>query len=107
MFAEPISFPILRNPVFSAAILPAPTVAFAQDTFGASINGEERGWYLTPQDGESRRFGLRIAMANLQSFSLWSQPTGNTVETLKETLLLRFDVMSAGDRMIPLNASLI
>ncbi len=93
--------------VFAAALSIAPTVSFAQDVFGnitATLDGEERTWFLTAQDNESQSFGLSIAVANLQSFQLWGQPTENTVQVFEDSLLFSFEVMSVGGQMIPLNA---
>jgi hypothetical protein len=105
-----MSFLIVRSATFAAAILFAPTASFAQETFGtitASINGEERTWFLTTQDNESQSFGLIFSSMNFQSFSLWGQPTDETVTSLKDTLLFSFDVMSVADQLMPLNAELI
>ncbi|MDX2482536.1 MAG: hypothetical protein QNK42_02615 [Pseudodonghicola sp.] len=91
------------------AISLTPTFCYAQDVFGtlnASLDGVERTWFLTSQDTESHSFGMTVAIANMQSFSLWGQPTDKTVNDVKDSLLLGFDVMSVGSNTIPLNMSL-
>jgi len=103
-------FPLFHRAAFAAAICLAPTVSLAQEVFGtinATLDGAERSWFLTSQDNESQTFGLTIAIANLQSFSLWGQPNAESVKTFDDTLLLSFDVMSVGGQVIPLNISLI
>jgi hypothetical protein len=109
MMGISMSLQIVRSAAFAAAILFAPTASFAQETFGtitASINGQARTWFLTTQDNESQSFGFMFSAANLQSFSLWGQPTDETVTSLKDTLLFTFDVMSVGDQLIPLETTL-
>ncbi len=104
-----MSYSTTRCLAFAAAITLAPTVSFAQEVFGnihASLDGEDHVWFLTTEDDNSLSFGLNIAIANLQSVSLWGQPTDDSVKSLKDSLLLTFDVMSVGDQLIPLNASL-
>ncbi|WP_417809039.1 hypothetical protein [Thioclava sp.] len=97
------------NAAFAMAISLTPTVCHAQDVFGtlnASLDGVERTWFLTSQDTESQSFGMTVAIANMQSFSLWGQPTDKTVNDVKDSLLLGFDVMSVGGNAMPLNVSL-
>ena len=108
-----IYFPILRatfrKTALAAAICVAPTFCFAQEVFGtlnASLDGVERTWFLTTHETDSQSFGMTMAMANLQSFSLWGQPTDETVNEIEDSLLLSFDVMTVGDNIVPLNASL-
>ncbi|MFZ1468821.1 MAG: hypothetical protein WAT09_07545 [Paracoccaceae bacterium] len=105
-----MSFSIFRNAAFAAAVSLVPTVSLAQDVFGtidANIDGKERTWFLTSQDNTSQTFGLTIAIANLQSFSLWGQPTEQSLKAVDDSLLFTFDVMSVADQMIPLNASVM
>ncbi|MEB8388554.1 hypothetical protein OO012_15110 [Rhodobacteraceae bacterium KMM 6894] len=105
-----MSLAIWRTTALTAALSLAPYASFAQEVFGtmtASLDGVERTWFLTSQDGESQSFGLSMAVANLQSFSLWGQPSADSVQTTADTLLLSFDVMSVGDQTIPLNMSLM
>lgn len=105
-----MSFSVYSKAAFVAAISFAPTFCFAQDVFGtlnASLGGTEQTWFLTTQGTESQSFGLTIAIANMQSFSLWGQQTDETVNKIEGSLLLSFDVMSVGDNIIPVNASLI
>lgn len=100
---------LFRDAAFVMAISLTPTFCFAQDVFGninANLDGVERTWFLTTQDNESQSFGMTMAIANLQSFSLWGQPSDKTVKSLDDTLLLSFDVMSVGGQLIPLNVSL-
>jgi hypothetical protein len=104
-----MSQPNFRTAAFATALLLTPTLCFGQDVLGtlnASLDGAERTWFLTAEGAESQSFGMTMAIANLQSFSLWGQPTEKTVNTLNDTLLLKFDVMSVADQVIPLNVSL-
>lgn len=99
-----------RNAVFAAALSLTPTMSFAQEVFGnitASIDGEERTWFLTAQDNESQSFGLSIAVANMQSFQLWGQPSEDSVQIFEDSLLFTFDIMSVAGQLIPLNAEVI
>ncbi|WP_108482744.1 hypothetical protein [Oceaniglobus ichthyenteri] len=101
--------PSLRHAVIAAALCLAPSGAWAQQVFGtidADIDGVARTWFLTAQDGESQSFGLSMAVANLQSFTLWGMPGADDIQTVDGALLLSFDVMSMGTQMIPLNVSL-
>jgi hypothetical protein len=103
-------FSSFHKAVFAAALSIAPTVSFAQDVFGnitATLNGEERTWFLTAQDNESQSFGLSIAIANLQSCQLWGQPSEDTVKISEDSLLFSFEVMSVGGQLIPLNAGVM
>ncbi len=100
---------IFRNAALATAVFLTPTLCFGQDVFGtidASLDGAERTWFLTAEGAESQSFGLTMAIANLQSFSFWGQPTEKTIKSLDDTLLLSFDVMSVADQVIPLNVSL-
>ncbi len=104
-----MSHSVYSNTAFALAVSLTPTFCYAQDVFGtlnASLDGIERTWFLTTQDTESRSFGMTIAIANLQSFNLWGQPTDKTLDDIKDSLLLGFDVMSVGGNTIPLNVSL-
>lgn len=99
----------LCNIALAAAISLTPTYSFAQEVFGtleASLDGAEQTWFLTTQDNESQSFGLSIAVANLQSFSLWGQPSDDMVKNIDGSLLLTFDVMSVAGQTMPLNVSL-
>lgn len=99
----------MRRLAFAAAVFLTPTLSGAQEVFGTidvTLDGEERTWFLTAQDADSQSFGLKIAIANLQSFTLWGQPAQDSVTALEDTLLLSFDVMTVADQVIPLNASL-
>ncbi len=98
-----------RNAALALALSLMPTFCVAQDVFGtlnASLDGVERTWFLTSQDTESQSFGLKIAIANMQTFNLWGQSTDETLSEVKDSLLLGFDVMSVGGNTIPLNVSL-
>ena len=102
-------FSTFRGAACAAVIALAPTMASAEEVFGtitASLDGVERTWFLTSNDDESQSFGMTMEMANLQSFSLWGQPSAEGVKTFDDTLLLSFDVMSVGGQTIPLNVSL-
>jgi hypothetical protein len=103
-----MSFLFFRKAVFVFALLITPTISFAQEVFGtinATFEGEERTWFLTSQDSGSQSFGLSMAFANLQTFSLSGQSSSETVSEVNESLLLRFKVMSVGKQVIPLNIS--
>lgn len=103
-------FSSFRYVIYAAALSLAPTLSFAQEVFGnitATLDGEERTWFLSSQDNESQSFGLSIAVANLQSFQLWGQPTEDTVQVSEDSLLFSFDVMSVGGQLIPLNATVM
>jgi hypothetical protein len=96
-----------RQSALAAALFFAPTLCAAQDVFGtltATIDGTERSWFLTA-DGEQSH-GMTIAVANMQSFSLWGQPTADTLAEAKDSLLLKFDIMAVGSTAMPLNVSL-
>ncbi|MCV2894351.1 hypothetical protein [Lentibacter sp. XHP0401] len=98
-----------RQTALAAALVLTPTLCVAQDVFGtltATIESTERNWFLTADGEQSQSHGLTIAVANLQSFSLWGQPTENTVAEAKDSLLLKFDIMSVGGKTVPLNVSL-
>jgi hypothetical protein len=99
-----------RNAVFAAALSLTPTLSFAQEVFGnitANLDGEERTWFLTAQDNESQSFGLSIAVANMQSFQLWGQPSEDSAQIFEDSLLFTFDIMSVAGQLIPLNAEVI
>lgn len=101
---------IFSRTVFAAVLCLAPTLTFAQEVFGtitASLDGEERTWFLTAEDQESQSFGLSIAVANLQQFSLWGQPSADSVQNFNESLLFNFQVMSVAGQLIPLNAEVM
>ena len=103
-------FSPFRSSVLAAALSLAPMASFAQEVFGnitATLDGEERTWFLTAQDNESQSFGLSIAVANLQSFQLWGQPSEDSVNTFEDSLLFSFEVMSVADQLIPLNAGVM
>jgi hypothetical protein len=103
-----MTFSILRTAVLGATIAMSPAVSFAQEVFGtieASLDGEDRSWFLTTQDKESQSFGMTVAIANLQSFTLWGQTSAETVNEMKGSLLLGFDVATVGGNVIPLNVS--
>lgn len=98
-----------RNVVFAVSLLITPGISFAQEVFGtitASFEGEERKWFLTSQDDGSQTLGVLVAVANLQSFTLSGQSSAETVAQINESLLLKFDVMTMGKQVIPLNVSL-
>jgi len=100
---------MFRDIALAAALFLAPTFCYAQDVFGtltATIEGAERSWFLTSDGGQSQSHGLKIAVANMQSFSLWGQPTADTVAEAKDSLLLKFDIMAVGGTTMPLNVSL-
>lgn len=100
---------MFRDIALTAALFFAPTCCYAQDVIGtltATIEGTERSWFLTSNGGQSQSHGLNIAVANMQSFSLWGQPTADTVAETKDSLLLKFDVMAVGGNTVPLNVSL-
>ena len=105
-----MSLSIFRAAVFTTALFLPPLAAQAQEVFGtldATLDGSARSWVLTGQDGDSQSFGLSIAIANMQSFTLWGKPEAESVSPDKDTLLLSFDVMSVGDQTVVLNASVI
>jgi hypothetical protein len=105
-----MSFSKIHTAIFAAALSLASTISVAQDVIGtitASLDGEERVWFLTMQDTESQTFGLTIAIANLQSFSLWGQPDAQSVQVFKDSLLLSFEVMSVANQVMPVNVSVI
>ncbi|MDF1857040.1 hypothetical protein [Pseudooceanicola sp.] len=98
-----------RDIAITAALFFAPTLCVAQDVFGtltATVEGTERSWFLTSDGEQSQSHGLTIAAANMQSFNLWGQPTADTVAEVKDSLLLKFDIMAVGSTTIPLNVSL-
>ncbi|WP_417258129.1 hypothetical protein [Celeribacter sp.] len=98
-----------RKTAFALAISFTPALCVAQDVFGtltATIDGAERTWFLTSDNGQSQSHGLTISVANMQSFNLWGQPTEDTIAETKDSLLLGFGVMTVGGNTIPLNASL-
>ncbi len=104
-----MSFSSFRVAACVLAVALTPTVTFAQEVLGtikASLDGVERTWFLTSEGDESQSFGLSIAMANLQSFNLWGQASAETVQEMKDSLLLGFDVMTVGEQMIPVNFTL-
>ena len=99
---------IFCTTAFAAALSLTPCLSVAQEVFGtltASLDGIQRSWFLTAHEGESQSFGLTVSIANLQSFSMWGQPSAYDVQTMQDSLLLSFDVMSVGDQVIPLNMS--
>lgn len=105
-----MSFSKFRIPALAAALCVAPSLSFAQEVIGtitASLDGEERTWFLTLDDKESQSFGFSMAVANLQSFSLWGQPDAQSVKTLDDTLLFTFDIMTVADQVMPAGASVI
>jgi len=98
-----------RQSALAAALFFAPTFCAAQEVFGtltATIEGTERSWFLTADGEQSQSHGLSIAVANMQSFGLWGQPTADTVAETKDSLLLKFDIMKVGSTTMPLNVSL-
>lgn len=104
-----MQFSIFPTAACAAAIVLVPNFSFAQEVFGtinASLDGVERTWFLTSNDNDSQSMGMTMAIANLQSFSLWGQPIAESVKTFDDTLLLSFEVMSVGEQLIPLNISL-
>ncbi|KEO60695.1 hypothetical protein [Thioclava indica] len=100
---------MFRHIALTAALFFAPTLCVAQDVFGtltATIDGTERSWFLTSDGEQSQSHALTIAVANTQSFSLWGQPTADTVAEAKDSLLLQFDIMAVGGNTVPLNVTL-
>jgi hypothetical protein len=100
---------LYRGTALAMAVSLMPTFSVAQDTFGtltARLDGVERVWFLTASGEESQSFGMTIAAAQLKSFSLWGQPTAETLAEVKDSLLLGFSVMDVGGSKIPLNVSL-
>ncbi|CUH64863.1 hypothetical protein TG4357_01541 [Thalassovita gelatinovora] len=98
-----------RNTALALALSLMPTFSVAQDAFGtltARLDGVERTWFLTALEEESQSFGMTVTAASMKSFSLWGQPTAETVAEVKDSLLLGFDVMTVGGSKIPLNVSL-
>lgn len=103
-----MSFSFIRTLGFATVVAFAPTFLFAQEVFGtieASLDDEPRIWFLTAKDNDSQSFGMTVAVANLQSFTLWGQATEENGKSVDDSLLLKFDVMSVGDQMIPINVS--
>jgi hypothetical protein len=104
-----MSYFTLRDIALAAVLFSAPSYCYAQDVFGtltATVEGAERRWFLTADGEQSQSQRLTIAVANLQSFSLWGQPTADTVSEAKDSLLLKFDIMAVGGNIMPLNVSL-
>lgn len=105
-----MSYSAFHKTALATAISLAPSISCAQEVFGtivASLDGVERTWFLTAQDDDSQSFGLTIAIANLQSFTLWGQPSADDVKTMQDSLLLTFDIMSVAGQTIPASLSVI
>ena len=103
-------FSKLRTAILAAALCVAPGLSVAQDVIGtitASLDGAERTWVLTLDGEESQSFGLTIGAANLQSYSLWGLPDAQSGPSIEDTLLFTFDIMTVGDQVMPVNASVI
>lgn len=97
---------ILKTFAICATTLAAlPAMADTLGTITATMDGEERTWFITAEDGESQSSFVQPMAGMLMgsSFILWGVPDEDTVATMKDVLMLDATLMRGAGGMIPVN----
>lgn len=95
---------ILKSLALCATILAAhPAMADTLGTITATMDGKERTWFITAEDGESQSSFVQpmAGMLTGSSFILWGVPDEGIVATMKDVLMLDATLMRGAGGMMP------
>mgnify|MGYP001818386064 CR=1 FL=1 len=98
----------MRRPAILCALFAAFSVPALAETIGtitATVDGQEKTWYVTAADGESQSSWVQPmpGMLSMSSFSLWGNPSEEEIASVKDVLAIGFTVVRGRGGMTPAN----